>query len=64
MPTTLQLQLSDELIDLDRTFSVVVDGHQVFSGKAKRRATDILRSLEDRPDPASAASAIVTVSRK
>ncbi len=59
VPPTLRLRLSDELLDLDQPLMVVVNGHQVFSGKVQRQASHILASLESRADGAAAAYASV-----
>lgn len=59
VPPKLTLRLSDRLLDLDRPLTVTVNGHKAFHGKPKRRAADILASLEERADGASAATATV-----
>lgn len=60
VPAPMTLRLSDRLLDLDRPLTVTVNGKKVFHGKVTRRAVDILASLEDRADPASAATATIT----
>jgi poly(3-hydroxybutyrate) depolymerase len=59
VPPAMNLRLSDRLLDLDQPLTVTVNGREVFTGKATRRAADILASLEQRADAASAATAIV-----
>ncbi len=53
----LNLLLSDELLDLDQALVVRVNERIVFEGKAKRSVTEIRRSLMNRADPQSAATA-------
>ncbi len=55
-PRRLRLRLSDDLLDLDRPVTVSKDGKTLLAGLVARQAGVIVRSLEDRPDPASAAS--------
>jgi poly(3-hydroxybutyrate) depolymerase len=55
----LSLRLSDRLLDLDSPVKVTVNGREVFAGKAVRKAGVIAASLEERADPASAATAEV-----
>jgi hypothetical protein len=59
VPATMELRLSDALLDLDRGIKVSVNGRRVFSGKPVRRAAEILSSLEDRADAPAAATAVV-----
>ncbi len=56
---TLGLRLSDRLLDLDEPIKVSVNGQEVFTGQAVRRAAHILTSLAERADAAAAATAIV-----
>ena len=60
VPPHLTLRLSDRLLDLDRPLTVLVNGKKAFHGKPKRRAADILASLEERADATSAATSTVT----
>ena len=60
VPAMMTLRLSDRLLHLDRPLTVTVNGKKVFHGKVTRRAADILASLEDRADAASAATATVS----
>ena len=55
------LRLSDRLLDLDRPVRVTVNGSVVFAGKVPRTARAIWQSLEERPDPASAETALLTL---
>jgi hypothetical protein len=59
VPPGLQLRLSDALLDLDQPLTVLVNGKEVFSGKAVRQAAVLRESLEERADAASAASALI-----
>lgn len=55
----LSLRLSDRLLDLDEPLKIIVNGREVFAGKAVRRAAAITASLEERADPASVATAVI-----
>jgi hypothetical protein len=57
----LVVRLSDQLVNLDEPVSITVNGEEKFSGKVRRSAREIIRSLDQRGDPASAATASVTV---
>jgi hypothetical protein len=57
----LVVRLSDQLVNLDEPVSITVNGEEKFSGKVQRSAREIIRSLDQRGDPASAATASVTV---
>jgi len=59
VPAGLTLRLSDRLVDLDRPVRVSVNGRVAFAGKVPRTAAAIVRSLEERADPASAATAML-----
>lgn len=59
--TQLELRLSDSLIDLDRPITVLINGVPRFSGLVPRTARAISASLQDRADPASAATATLTL---
>ncbi len=59
VPAGLTLRLSDQLIDLDRPVRVMVNGRVAFAGKVRRTAAAIVQSLEERADPASAATALL-----
>ncbi len=61
VPPGLTLRLSDRLLDLDRPVRVTVNGSVVFAGKVPRTARAIWQSLEERADPASAATALLTL---
>jgi hypothetical protein len=58
-PSTIQLCLSDQLLDLDRPVTVTLNGRDFYSGPVKRQASAILASLAGRADATSAATAIV-----
>lgn len=57
----LILRLHDRLVDLDQPVKVRLNGSTVFAGKAARQADAILTSLQERSDPASAATALLEV---
>lgn len=59
--TALRLRLSDRLLDLDQPLTVILNGRQASSGKAVRTASAILRSLAERADAASSATAFIEV---
>lgn len=59
VPAGVTLRLSDRLVDLDRPVRVTVNGRVAFAGKVPRTAAAIVRSLEERLDPASAATALL-----
>ena len=59
VPAGLTLRLSDRLVDLDRAVRVTVNGRVAFAGKVPRTAAAIVRSLNERADPASAATALL-----
>ena len=62
VPGAIVLELSDQLVDLEQPVSVSVNHRTVFSGKVKRQAVAIVTSLQERPDPVAAATAILNVS--
>jgi len=55
----LVVRLSDQLLNLDKPVMITVNGEEKFSGKVKRSAREIIKSLDQRGDPASAATASV-----
>ena len=57
----LIVRLSDKLVDLDKPVSITVNGEEKFSGSVRRSAKEIIKSLGQRADPASAATASVTL---
>ncbi len=61
VPPRLELRLSDRLLDLDRPVRVSVNGKPVFSGRVRRTSGAIWRSLLERADPRSAATAVLTI---
>jgi hypothetical protein len=58
VPPGFRLRLSDALLDLDQPVIVQVNGRQRFSGKIPRTAAAMVASLDQRADPASAATAV------
>ncbi len=61
LPPALILRLSDELLDLDQPVKVVAGAKELFSGKVTRNPEVIRRSLEQRGDIRSAATAELVV---
>lgn len=60
VPAKLELRLSDTLLDLDQTVTVLVNSKEVLSNKPTRNAAAIHRSLEERLDlPAAATAGLV-----
>ena len=57
----LVVRLSDQLLNLDKPIMITVNGEEKFSGKVKRSAREIIKSLEQRGDLASIATATVMV---
>ena len=57
----LTLRLSDALVDLDRPIVVTRDGTTVFEGTVTRSVDAIFRSILDRADPRSAATAEISL---
>ncbi len=55
------LRLSDELLDLDRDIEVRFNGQRAFHGRVRRHLEPIVRSLRERLDPESVASATITL---
>ena len=60
----LTLRLHDRLVDLDQPLKVLLNGKPVFEGKVTRQADAILKSLQQRSDPRSAATALLEVTAK
>lgn len=61
VPAGLRLHLDDELLDLDRPVTVVVEGKQVWSGMVPRTAAALLADLAERADRRLAGCALLTV---
>jgi hypothetical protein len=59
--TQLTLRLHDRLVDLDQPLKVLLNGKTVFEGKVPRQADAILKSLQQRSDPHSAATALLEI---
>jgi poly(3-hydroxybutyrate) depolymerase len=59
---SVTLRLSDALVDLDRPVRVVAGGRAVFDGSVSRSFAAVVRSLQEREDPDSAATALLPVS--
>ena len=62
--TCVILRLHDRLEDLDQPLKVLLNGKTVFEGKVPRQADAILKSLQQRADPHSAATALLEVRAK
>ncbi len=58
----LTLRLRDELIDLDEMIRIEVNGENILNIVARRTASAIAESLEERADPRTAATALLKVS--
>ncbi|MBZ0171217.1 MAG: dienelactone hydrolase family protein, partial [Phycisphaerales bacterium] len=56
---SITLRLRDEIIDLERPVKVLVNGRQVFEGVVPRTVAAIRRSLDERLDPSTAATALL-----
>lgn len=61
VPATIDLWLSDALLDLDQPVRVVMNDTQVFEGVIPRTQDAIEASIRSRPDPAMIATARLTV---
>ena len=59
--TQFTLRLNDRLVDLDQPLKVLLNGKSVFEGKVPRQADAILKSLQQRSDPHSAATALLEI---
>ena len=57
----ITLRLNDALIDLDQKIIVELNGKEVFRGLVSRSAQAIFDSLNQRLDPQSVATAVLTV---
>ncbi len=55
------LRLRDDLLDLDRPITVTMNGDVVFKGFVLRTSAAVEQSLTERVDPATAATAMLTV---
>jgi len=62
LPGKVLLRLSDELLDLNKPVRVTSAGRTLFSGTVPRTPDAIRISLDDRPDPRTAATASLEVS--
>jgi hypothetical protein len=60
-PGPIRLRLSDQLLDLDKDVTVVRDGKEVFQGRVTRSVKAIYRSLTERLDPKSVATAELVI---
>jgi pimeloyl-ACP methyl ester carboxylesterase len=64
VPDNLRLLLSDQLLDLDKPIRVFVGDREIMNTKASRTIEAIRESLNERADPRSAATAILTLPNK
>jgi poly(3-hydroxybutyrate) depolymerase len=55
----INLRLSDELVDLDKPVTVIVNGEEKFNGTVHRNEAAIRQSLRERMDRRSVASALL-----
>lgn len=60
-PTKLTLRLSDALLDLDKPVEIRAQGKTVFEGRVKRSVGALWKSLQQRADPRTAASAEISI---
>ena len=58
---SVTLRLSDDLLDLDQPVRVVCAGRTLFDGKVNRSFEVITKSLREREDPGTVASALLPV---
>jgi len=58
---SMTLRLSDDLLDLDQQVRVVCAGRTLFDGKVNRSFEVITKSLREREDPGTVASALLPV---
>ncbi len=63
MPAGMMIRLSDDLLDLDREVSVMVNGKVVASEIVPRTAATIHQCLMERADLPSAATATLILPR-
>lgn len=61
VPKGLTLRLNDQLLNLDKKITVIVNGKEAFKGRAHRTAEAIRASLDERADPRTAATATLVV---
>lgn len=61
VPLGTEVRLSDELLDLDQEIQWEIHGRTLTPGRVFRTAESIRRTLEERLDPAAAASAVYVV---
>lgn len=57
----IDLLLSDNLLDLDKPITVIVNGNVAYQGTVRRTLDAITRSIRNRRDPHMAASATLTI---
>lgn len=57
----ISLLLNDALLDLDKPITVICNGEEVFNDKVERSAEVIENALEQRPDPTSCPTAVITI---
>jgi poly(3-hydroxybutyrate) depolymerase len=59
VPAGMELRLSDELLDLDQSVEVQVNGKQLLAAKVPRTTAAIRRTLEERLDLPATATAVL-----
>jgi pimeloyl-ACP methyl ester carboxylesterase len=64
VPKGTTLRLSDELLNLDGPIKVLVSDKEVFNGKVTRSVDAIAKSLAERADPRSVATALLEINSR
>jgi hypothetical protein len=59
VPNGITLRLSDELLDLDQPLEVSLGDKKIFEGRVERSPEAIRKSLQERADPRSTATALL-----
>ena len=57
----LKIRFNDEMVDLDQSVTISMDGKQLFSGKLERNIKTLAATMLDRGDPKAVYSAEVEV---
>ena len=61
LPLRINTLLYDEMVDLDQSVTISMDGKQLFSGKLERNIKTLAATMLDRGDPKAVYSAEVEV---
>lgn len=59
--SSVTVRLSDSMLDLDQSLSIVANGSEAFSGVASRTIAALARTLEERGDPRLVFSAEISI---